>query len=158
MDIRIGHGYDVHALREGLPLVIGGVSIGHEKGLVAHSDGDLLAHALSDALLGAIALGDIGKHFPDTSDEFRGADSMVLLSGVWDMVSSHGWTLSNADITLIMQRPRLRPYIDLMRGNIARTLSVQPDRISVKATTEENLGFTGHEQGAAAHAVVLLVK
>ncbi len=156
--IRIGHGYDVHALQEGLPLVIGGVVIEHEKGFVAHSDGDVLAHALSDALLGALALGDIGLHFPDTSGEWKGADSMELLRQVYGMVTSRGWTLANADMTVLMQRPKLRPHIDRMRENIARTLDVPVDKVSVKATTEERLGFTGAEQGAAAHAVVLLVR
>ncbi|MCC8018902.1 MAG: 2-C-methyl-D-erythritol 2,4-cyclodiphosphate synthase [Rikenellaceae bacterium] len=156
--MRIGHGYDVHALGEGLPLIIGGVAIDHEKGFVAHSDGDVLAHALSDALLGALALGDIGLHFPDTSADWKGADSMELLGKVYAMVTSRGWTLGNADMTVLMQRPKLRPHIDRMRGNIARVLAVPVDRISIKATTEERLGFTGAEQGAAAHAVVLLMR
>lgn len=156
MDIRIGHGYDVHALSPGLPLVIGGVRIEHRQGFVAHSDGDVLLHALSDALLGALALGDIGLHFPDTSPQYKGADSMVLLRRVVELVCEAGYEVVNADMTILMQKPKLRPYIDTMRENISRILSVDIGRISVKATTEEHLGFTGHEEGAAAHAVVLL--
>ncbi|MCC8035316.1 MAG: 2-C-methyl-D-erythritol 2,4-cyclodiphosphate synthase [Rikenellaceae bacterium] len=156
--IRIGHGYDVHALRDGLPLILGGESIEHDKGFVAHSDGDVLAHALSDALLGALALGDIGSHFPDTDPQYCGADSLDLLSKVYGMIRQKGYRLANADMTILLQRPKLRPHIDRMRENIARTLWVDIDRISIKATTEERLGFTGREEGAAAHAVVLLVK
>ncbi|MCD7970331.1 MAG: 2-C-methyl-D-erythritol 2,4-cyclodiphosphate synthase [Alistipes sp.] len=156
--IRIGHGYDVHALREGLPLIIGGVRIEHEKGFVAHSDGDVLVHALCDALLGALALGDIGAHFPDTDPGYKGADSMQLLAKVYGLARERGYRLVNADMTVLMQRPKLRPHIDAMRANIARALSVPVDTVSVKATTEEKLGFTGSEQGAAAHAVVLLTR
>lgn len=156
--LRIGHGYDVHALREGLPLIIGGVRIEHEKGFVAHSDGDVLLHALSDALLGAAAMGDIGLHFPDTSSEFKGADSMVLLAKVIEKIKSAGYSFVNADMTILMQKPKLRPYIDRMRENIARALDTDINNISVKATTEEHLGFTGREEGVAAHAVVLLTK
>lgn len=156
--LRIGHGYDVHALREGLPLIIGGVKIEHDKGFVAHSDGDVLLHALSDALLGAAAMGDIGLHFPDTSEEFRGADSMELLAAVMDKIKAAGYYFMNADMTILMQRPKLRPHIDRMRENIARVLGTDIGNVSVKATTEEHLGFTGSEQGVAAHAVVLLCK
>lgn len=156
--MRIGHGYDVHALEGGLPLVIGGVRIDHDKGFVAHSDGDVLVHALCDALLGAAALGDIGLHFPDTSAEYKGADSLELLHRVYELLRERGYGLVNADMTILMQRPKLRPHIDAMRANIARVLGVDTDIISVKATTEERLGFTGAEQGAAAHAVVLISK
>lgn len=156
--LRIGHGYDVHALKEGLPLIIGGVKIEHEKGFVAHSDGDVLLHALSDALLGALAMGDIGLHFPDTSQEFKGADSMVLLAAVMDKIKTAGYSLVNADMTILMQRPKLRPYINTMRENIAKVLRTDISNISVKATTEEKLGFTGREEGVSAHAVVLLIK
>lgn len=156
--MRIGHGYDVHALEGGLPLVIGGVRIDHDKGFVAHSDGDVLVHALCDALLGAAALGDIGLHFPDTSAEYKGADSLELLRRVYELLRERGYELVNADMTILMQRPKLRPHIDAMRANIARVLGVDTDIISVKATTEERLGFTGAEQGAAAHAVVLISK
>mgnify|MGYP003623783995 CR=1 FL=1 len=135
--IRIGHGYDVHALEDDLPLIIGGVRIDHEKGFVAHSDGDVLAHALCDALLGAAALGDIGLHFPDTSAEFKGADSVLLLKKVYELILSHGYSLVNADMTILMQRPKLRPHIDSMRANIADDLGVDIGVISVKATTEE---------------------
>lgn len=154
--IRIGHGYDVHALAEGLPLVLCGVRVPHGKGCVAHSDGDVAAHALADALLGAAALGDIGLHFPDTSAEFKGADSIELLRRVVGMVSDKGYVVGNVDVTIIMQRPRLRTYIDEMRARLAEALGIDLDCVSVKATTEERLGFTGNEQGVAAHAVALL--
>lgn len=156
--IRIGHGYDVHALAEGLPLILGGVRIEHEKGCVAHSDGDVVLHALSDALLGAAALGDIGMHFPDTDPEYKGADSFVLLEKVVKLVRKEGYGIVNADITILMQRPRLRPHIDSMRSRIAPALGLTPGEVSVKATTEERLGFTGEEKGVAAHAVVLIEK
>lgn len=157
-DLRIGHGYDVHALAEELPLIIGGVRIEHEKGCVAHSDGDVALHALCDAILGAAALGDIGSHFPDTADEFRGADSVGLLRKVVAIVAAKGYGVVNADITIVMQRPKLRPHIDRMREIIAAAIGVDADRVSVKATTEEKLGFTGREEGVAAHAVVLIEK
>lgn len=153
---RIGHGYDVHALADGLPLVIGGVRINHAKGCVAHSDGDVLAHALCDALLGAAALGDIGLHFPDTSAEYKGADSMELLARVAEMLTGQGYKIINVDCTIIMQAPRLRPYIDDMRNVLARVMGVGPEQVSVKATTEERLGFTGREEGVSAHAVALI--
>ena len=155
---RIGHGYDVHALEKDFPLILGGVRINHAKGCVAHSDGDVLIHALCDGLLGAAALGDIGLHFPDTSDEFRGIDSMKLLERVVSMLSERNYEIVNVDCTLIMQRPKLRPYIDDMRHNIASALGIELDCVSVKATTEESLGFTGREEGVAAHAVVMLLK
>ncbi len=157
-NLRIGHGYDVHALAAGLPLVVGGIGIEHYRGCVAHSDGDVAVHALCDALLGAAALGDIGLHFPDTDDEFRGADSLGLLGRVVGLLASHGYGVVNADITVVMQRPRLRPHIDAMRVTLAAAMQVDVDRVSVKATTEERLGFTGREEGVAAHAVVLIEK
>lgn len=153
---RIGHGYDVHALADGLPLILGGVRINHAKGCVAHSDGDVLVHALCDALLGAAALGDIGLHFPDTSPEYKGADSIELLAVVVRMLEERSYRLVNVDCTLVMQVPKLRPYIDEMRSVLAEALNVSVDRISVKATTEERLGFTGREEGVSAHAVVLI--
>lgn len=157
-NLRIGHGYDVHALRGGLPLVIGGVRIAHEKGCVAHSDGDVAVHALCDALLGAAALGDIGLHFPDTSEAYKGADSVGLLREVAALLAARGYGIVNADITIVMQRPKLRPHIDTMREVLSRAMQVAIDAVSVKATTEERLGFTGREEGVAAHAVVLIEK
>ena len=156
-NVRIGHGYDVHALREGLPLVLGGVKIEHTKGCVAHSDGDVAVHALCDALLGAVALGDIGLHFPDTASEYAGIDSLLLLRRVMELLAEKGYRLGNADVTILMQRPKLRPYIEEMRRTLAQVMGVEPDAVSVKATTEEHLGFTGREEGVAAHAVVLVV-
>ncbi len=158
MDInfRIGHGYDVHVLREGLPFVVAGVEITHEKGCVAHSDGDVAAHALCDALLGAAALGDIGLHFPDTSPEWKGADSLKLLSSVAAMLTDRGYHIGNVDVTLLLQRPKVRPYIHTMRLRLAEAMGISIDKVSVKATTEEGLGFTGSEDGIAAHAVVLI--
>ncbi len=156
MDIRIGHGYDVHALEAGLKLVIGGVEIKHFKGVVAHSDGDVVIHALCDAMLGALALGDIGLHFPDNNEEYKDIDSLILLKKTVGLVTDRGWQLVNADMTIVMQRPRLRPYIDRMRKTIAGHIGVATDQISIKATTEEHLGFTGREEGVAAHVVVLL--
>jgi 2-C-methyl-D-erythritol 2,4-cyclodiphosphate synthase len=154
--LRIGHGYDVHRLTEGRKLILGGVDIPWEKGLLGHSDADVLVHALMDAMLGAAALGDIGKLFPDNDDAYLGADSIVLLRKVTEVLRAHGWQLSNADCTVIAQRPKLAPYIENMRMNISDAASVEPDRISVKATTEEKLGFTGSGEGIAAHAVVLI--
>lgn len=157
-DMRIGHGYDVHRLVEGRPLIIGGVNIPHEKGLLGHSDADVLTHAVMDALLGALALGDIGKHFPDTDAEWKGADSLMLAAHVRDIVCRDGWTISNVDATVLAQAPKLAPHIPAMREKLARTLCIEVDRVSVKATTEERLGFTGEKLGIAAHAVCLLVK
>lgn len=157
-DMRIGHGYDVHRLVEGRPLIIGGVNIPHETGLLGHSDADVLTHAVMDALLGALALGDIGKHFPDTDAEWKGADSLVLAAHVRDIVCRDGWTVSNVDATVLAQAPKLAPHIPAMRENLAKTLGIAVDRVSVKATTEERLGFTGEKLGIAAHAVCLLVK
>ena len=157
-DIRVGHGYDVHALAEGLRLVLGGVEIEHTKGCVAHSDGDVAIHAICDALLGALAAGDIGKLFPDTSEEFRGIDSKILLRRVTYLVEERVYKISNVDCTIAMQRPKLRPHIDAMREALASTMGVECDRVSVKATTTEHLGFEGREEGVSAHAVVLIYR
>ena len=157
-DIRIGHGYDVHALADGLRLVLGGVEIEHSKGCVAHSDGDVAIHAICDALLGALALGDIGKLFPDTSMEFKGIDSKILLRRVCDVVEQKGYKISNIDCTIAMQRPKLRPHIDTMRQTLADVMGVDVDRVSVKATTTERLCFEGREEGVSTHAVALLIK
>lgn len=154
--MRIGHGYDVHRLVEGRKLILGGVYIPWEKGLLGHSDADVLLHALMDALLGAAALGDIGKHFPDTDEQYRGADSMALLRHVCRILSEQGYTVGNVDCTILAQRPKLASHIQQMRENIASALSVSVDRVSVKATTEEGLGFTGEGLGIAAHAVALI--
>lgn len=158
MDIRIGQGYDVHALAEGLRLVLCGVEIEHTKGCVAHSDGDVAIHALCDALLGALALGDIGKLFPDTDPKYKGIDSTKLLQIVLNLVRDRGYDISNLDITIAMQRPKLRPYIDQMRECLAGVLEIEVDRVSVKATTTERLGFEGREEGVSATAVALLIK
>lgn len=158
MDIRIGQGYDVHALAEGLRLVLCGVEIEHTKGCVAHSDGDVAIHALCDALLGALALGDIGKLFPDTDPKYKGIDSTKLLQIVLNLVRDKGYNISNLDITIAMQRPKLRPYIDQMRECLAGVLEIEVDRVSVKATTTERLGFEGREEGVSATAVALLIK
>ncbi len=154
--MRIGHGYDVHRLTENRKLILGGVEIPYEKGLLGHSDADVLVHALMDAMLGSAALGDIGKLFPDNDDAYLGADSLVLLKKVSALIREHGYTLSNADCTVIAQRPRLSPFIDEMRKRVAEAAGVDVGRVSVKATTEEKLGFTGEGLGIAAHAVVLL--
>ncbi len=157
-DFRIGHGYDVHALADGLRLVLGGVEIPHTKGCVAHSDGDVAIHAVCDALLGAAALGDIGLHFPDTSTEFAGIDSRVLLRRVAALVRAEGYRIGNVDCTIRMQRPKLRPYVDAMRAAMAEAMGVETDRVSVKATTTERLGFEGREEGVSVSAVALLYK
>ncbi len=154
--MRIGHGYDVHKLVEGRDLILGGVKIEHTLGLLGHSDADVLLHAVSDALLGAAGLGDIGKHFPDTDPQYKGADSLKLLEIVAQRVKEAGYRVSNIDVTMIAQRPKLRPHIEQMEANIARAVGVDVSRINVKATTEEKLGFTGTEQGMACHAVCLL--
>ena len=154
--MRIGHGYDVHAFTEGDHLVLGGVRIPHTRAFAAHSDGDVLIHALCDALLGALALGDIGRHFPDTSDEYANIDSRILLRRVEGLLREQGWVVGNVDATLIAQAPKLMPHIDAMRSNLASDLKCGVDQVSVKATTTERLGFAGREEGIAAHAVVLL--
>jgi len=158
MKFRIGHGYDVHKLTEERDLIIGGVNIPHHLGLLGRSDADVLLHAIMDALLGAAALGDIGKHFPDTDDSYKGIDSMLLLARVQDAISEKGYVLGNLDATVIAQRPKLRPYIETMRENIARVLFTDIDNVNVKATTEEKLGFTGRGEGISAHAVCILLK
>ena len=154
--MRIGQGYDVHRLTEGRKLILGGVEIPHEKGLDGHSDADVLVHAIMDALLGAAALGDIGLLFPDTDDAYAGADSLKLLAKVKSVLDEKGYQICNIDSTVIAQRPKLRPYIDAMRCNIAGVLQIDPGKVSVKATTEEHLGFTGREEGIAAQAIALI--
>ena len=154
--MRIGHGYDVHKLVEGRDLILGGVKIDHHLGLLGHSDADVLLHAVSDALLGAAGLGDIGKHFPDTDPQYKGADSLELLRIVGQKVARKGYRVSNIDVTMIAQKPKLRPHIEAMEQNIAGALGIGTDRVNVKATTEERLGFTGTEEGMSCHAVCLL--
>ena len=158
MDIRIGNGYDVHALSEGLPLWLGGVLVESPVGCIAHSDGDVAIHALCDALLGALALGDIGKHFPDTSNEFKGIDSKILLTRVMELIREKGWAICNVDITIAMQRPKLSPYIPAMRQCLADLMELAIDRVSVKATTTEKLGFVGRGEGCEVYATALLNK
>lgn len=157
MIMRIGHGYDVHRFGEGDFITLGGVRIPHKFGLVAHSDGDVLLHALADSLLGAAALGDIGKHFPDTDPQFKGADSRVLLRHVLAQVKAKGWKVGNVDGTIVAQAPKMAPHIEAMRAHIAADLEVELDQVNVKATTTEKLGFTGREEGVAVHAVALLL-
>lgn len=154
--MRIGQGYDVHAIASGLPMWLCGVKIDSDKGFVAHSDGDVAIHALCDALLGALALGDIGLHFPDSDDRFKGIDSKILLRKVMEMVRSRGYDICNADITIALQAPKLRPHVDAMRSCLAETMGCGIDRISVKATTTEHLGFVGRGEGCAVWAVCLL--
>ena len=154
--MRIGHGYDVHKLVEGRRLILGGVDIPYEKGLLGHSDADVLVHAVMDALLGAAALGDIGKLFPDNDPAYAGADSLVLLERVGERIAQAGYRVGNIDATILAQRPKLAPHIPRMRENMATRLGINPDQVSVKATTEEGLGFTGAGEGMAAHAVCLL--
>lgn len=154
--MRIGHGYDVHKLVEDRKLIVGGVEIPHELGLLGHSDADVLLHAISDAILGAAALGDIGGMFPDTDEKWKGADSLKLLEAVVQRVYNEGYVISNIDSTLIAQRPKMKPHIPTMRENIAKACSIDVSQVSVKATTEEWLGFTGREEGISAHAVVLI--
>lgn len=155
---RIGHGYDVHKLTENRKLILGGVEIPFEKGLLGHSDADVLVHAVCDSLLGALALGDIGVHFPDTDNAYKNADSLILLRNVCKRISEKGYEIGNIDATILAQRPKLSPFINQMRNNIALACSVDIDRISVKATTEEGLGFTGDGLGIAAHCVALIKK
>ena len=154
--MRIGHGYDVHQLVEGRDLILGGVKIDYEKGLLGHSDADVLLHAVSDALLGAAGLGDIGRHFPDTDPKYKGADSLMLLREVYRKISEKGFRVGNIDVTMIAQKPKLKDFIPQMQENIAAAVGVTPDRVNVKATTEEKLGFTGSGEGMACHAVCLL--
>ena len=155
---RFGMGYDVHKLVAGRKLIIGGVEIEHELGLLGHSDADVLLHAVSDALLGAAALGDIGRHFPDTDDRFKGADSQKLLAEVLRLIKEKGYRVGNVDATIVAQKPKLAPYIEKMNENIARVLEIDIDAVNVKATTEEKLGFTGREEGIAAYAVAGIEK
>ena len=154
--MRIGHGYDVHRLAEGRKLILGGVEITWEKGLLGHSDADVLTHAVMDALLGAAGLGDIGRHFPDSDPAYAGADSLVLLDRVVSLLQARGWRAVNVDATILAQRPKLAPHIDQMRDNLAARLGLDREAVNVKATTEEGLGFTGSGDGMAAHAVCLL--
>ncbi|MDD6160442.1 MAG: 2-C-methyl-D-erythritol 2,4-cyclodiphosphate synthase [Oscillospiraceae bacterium] len=154
--MRIGHGYDVHRLTEDRKLILGGVEIPHSKGLLGHSDADVLTHAVMDALLGAAGLWDIGHAFPDTDPAYEGISSLLLLERVMEMLKNRGFSVGNVDATILAQRPKLAPYIPVMRENLARVMGVPPERVNVKATTEEALGFTGREEGMAAHAVALL--
>lgn len=156
MMIRIGQGYDVHQLAEGRPFILGGVEIEHDRGLLGHSDADVLLHTITDAALGAISGGDIGKHFPDTDPEFKDADSKKLLTHIWEYVKEQGYELGNVDCTVIAQKPKLAPYIEQMRASIAELLEADISQVNVKATTSEHLGFTGREEGIAALAVILL--
>ena len=156
--MRIGHGYDVHRLVEGRKLILGGVEIPYEKGLLGHSDADVLTHAVMDALLGAAAMGDIGKHFPDTDQAYAGADSLKLLERVVALLREKNWVVGNVDATILAQRPKLAPHIPQMVQNLAAKMGVEPEQVNVKATTEEKLGFTGSGEGMAAHAVCLLEK
>lgn len=158
MNFRIGHGYDVHRLTEGRKLILGGVDIPYEKGLLGHSDADVVVHAIMDALLGAAALGDIGKHFPDTDPRYSGADSLCLCSHVARLIGEKGYSISNIDATIIAQKPKLAPYIEEMRKKTAAALMLEPDKVSIKATTEEKLGFTGSGEGISAHAVALIYR
>lgn len=158
MKIRVGYGYDVHALAEGYKLVLGGVTIEHTKGLVAHSDGDVLIHAICDAILGAANLRDIGFHFPDTSSDYKNIDSRILLRKTLDLIKSNGWEIENIDSTICMQQPKLKDFIPTMILNISLDLQIEQQDVSVKATTTEKLGFVGKEEGVAVHAVVLLKK
>lgn len=158
MMFRIGQGFDVHEFAEGRPLIIGGITIPYEKGLIGHSDADVLLHTIADACLGAIAAGDIGKHFPDTDPAFKDADSAVLLQKVWEFVRNQGYELGNLDCTIIAQKPKMAPHIDSMRKRISELLETPIENVNVKATTTEKLGFTGREEGIASQAVVLLQK
>lgn len=158
MDIRVGHGYDVHKLVENRKLIIGGVEIPWELGLLGHSDADVLLHAISDAILGAAALGDIGKHFPDTDERYKGADSLMLLKEVCKKAGEKGYAVSNIDATIIAQKPKMKDYIPKMRENVANVCGIDIDRVNIKATTEEKLGFTGRQEGISAHSVCLLIK
>ena len=157
-EIRIGHGYDVHRLVPDRKLILGGVDIPHEKGLLGHSDADVLVHAIMDAMLGACALGDIGRHFPDSDEKYRGISSLVLLEKVNDLILKNGYSLVNIDATIVIQQPKIAPHIDKMVNNISKILKIEQSRINIKATTEEKLGFTGSMDGVSAHAVVSVKK
>lgn len=156
--MRIGHGYDVHRLTEGRKLILGGVDIPHEKGLDGHSDADVLVHAIMDSVIGALGLGDIGLHFPDNDMQYKNIDSLILAEKTADLLKENGYKIANIDATLILQEPKVRPFIEQMRENIAKVYSVDKACINVKATTEEHLGFTGEKKGVAAHAVCLITK
>ena len=156
--LRIGNGYDVHVLTEGRKLILGGVEIPHTKGVLGHSDGDVLVHAIMGAMLGALALGDIGQHFPDTDMQYKNIDSMLLLSKVKELIYSKGYKIINLDSIIVLQKPKVKPYIEAMRKRIAEVLEIEVDQVSVKATTEEKLGFTGDESGVKSYCVVLLEK
>jgi len=156
--MRIGFGYDVHALVEGRKLILGGVDIPHEKGLLGHSDADVLVHAIMDALLGAAALGDIGKHFPDNDNSFKDIDSLILLAKTKEVLSDNGYAINNIDSTIVAQSPKLAPHIDQMRSNIARILDINTSRVSVKATTTEHLGFEGRKEGISAYSAVTIIQ
>lgn len=156
--LRIGNGYDVHVLTEGRRLVLGGVEIPHIKGVLGHSDGDVLVHAIMDAMLGALALGDIGQYFPDTDMQYKNIDSMLLLSKVKELIYSKGYKIINLDSIIVLQKPKVKPYIEAMRKRVAEVLEIEVDQVSVKATTEEKLGFTGDESGVKSYCVVLLEK
>lgn len=158
LPFRTGFGYDVHAFAEGRKLILGGIEIPHEKGLLGHSDADVLLHAISDALLGALGLGDIGKHFPDTDEKYKNADSAKLLERVYELIKENGYVLGNVDAVIVMQRPKVAKFIPGMRERTAQVLESEAGQVSIKATTTEHLGFTGREEGVAAYATVLLVK
>ncbi len=157
MNFRVGQGYDVHQLAEGLPFILGGIPIPHSHGMVAHSDGDVLLHAICDALLGAAGMRDIGYHFPDTSQDFKNIDSRILLRKTLELITAQGWRIANIDATVCLQKPKLLPYIPQMQQTIAEDLQVTINQISIKATTTERLGFVGREEGIATHAVALLL-
>lgn len=157
-NLRIGNGYDVHTLVEGRKLILGGVEIPHTKGVLGHSDGDVLVHAIMDAILGALSLGDIGQHFPDTEDKYEGIDSMILLDHVNKIMKEKSYEIINLDSIIVAQRPKVKPYIESMRNSISKVLKISNDQVSVKATTEECLGFTGREEGIKSYCVVLLKK
>lgn len=157
MNIRIGNGYDIHRLGENRPLMLGGISIPHELGLLGHSDADVLTHAIMDAMLGALSLGDIGHYFPPSDPQWAGADSITLLTQVKEMVRSHGWCIANLDSVVVAERPKLKPHLKAMRDRLSQTLALNPDQVSIKATTNEQLGPVGREEGIAAYAVVLLI-
>ncbi|HAY56325.1 MAG TPA: 2-C-methyl-D-erythritol 2,4-cyclodiphosphate synthase [Flavobacteriales bacterium] len=158
MSLRIGYGYDVHQLAEGEDLIVGGIHVPYHLGSVGHSDADVLLHVICDALLGALALGDIGTHFPDTDPAYKGIDSKVLLKRTYELVKQEGWALANVDSTVCLQLPKLKPHIPTMRAIVAELLDVEPNQIGIKATTTERLGFVGEQKGISAHAVVLLAK
>lgn len=158
MNIRVGFGFDVHPLEEGIPFFLGGVLIDHSKGAKGHSDADVIIHAICDALLGAAALGDIGKHFPDTSDKFKGIDSKILLKEVIALLASHQYKTGNVDVTLVLEKPKIKPHVELMQQTLADVMQLSVGDVSIKATTNEKMGFVGREEGVAAYAVALIFK